>query len=110
MLAYATDGIILFLDADMQLLSDGTAAKIKQHFVEFPDTAVLGALIYSVHDEPMWYNWGYESSPKRDSMTEALNTIALAHWGNEAVMETVREVARGMSAILSPLKIGRSIG
>lgn len=98
------DGVILFLDADMELISDDIANKVKQHFTTFPNMAVLGALIYSDKDEPMWYNWGYESSPKQDGVAQALNTIALKHFHNESVMETIREAAKGWVGHFEPIE------
>lgn len=98
------EGIILFLDTDMELLSNNVDEKIKQHFTNFPDMAVLGALIYSDTDEPMWYNWGYESSPKQDGITLALNAIGLEHFHDERVMETVRKTAHGRVGHFEPIE------
>lgn len=102
-LPYVKTGIIVFLDADMAFLTENTAVKVREHFAAFPDMAVLGALIQSPQDEPMWYNWGYESSPKQDGVNEALQAVALAHWDNPAVMETVRQTARGWVGHFEPV-------
>lgn len=102
-LPYIQTGIIVFLDADMEFLTNQTAEKVNRQFMAFPDMAVLGALIQSPQDEPMWYNWGYESSPKRDGINEALQTVALAHWDNPEVMETVRKAAKGWVGHFEPL-------
>lgn len=103
-LGHVKEGVILFLDADMQFLSNDVAEKIRQHFVNKLDLAVLGAQINSSTNEPMWYNWGYESSPKRDGITSALNSIALAHWGDETIMAAMREAARNEVGHFEPVK------
>lgn len=94
-LSAKTDDLIVFLDVDMELVGENMAAKLESEFAKYPDAAVVSPLILSHANEPMWYNWGYDSSPRRDGLAEALNQIALAHSGKADVMATVREIARG---------------
>lgn len=95
MLGRVTGDITVFLDADMELLSDNAAAAVSAVFEAHPTAAVMAPLILSQTDEPMWYNWGYEFSPQHDGFTAALNAVALAHWGNAEVTATVRQLAAG---------------
>jgi GT2 family glycosyltransferase len=90
-----TEDIILFLDNDIQLLGTGNAEAVAQEFKRYPDAAVIGPLIYSNSDEPMWYNWGHDFRPYRWGLAEALNRMAIAHWDNPEVMATIREIAQG---------------
>lgn len=92
---YVNSGIILFLDADTEFISSGTASKIKEAFNTYPNLAVMSALIYTTENKPMWWNWGYESAPRQDGLAEALNKVASKHADNEEVMQTIREIAVG---------------
>lgn len=95
LLQVPTEDIILFLDNDMELLGTENAAAVEAEFKRYPEAAVIGPLIYSTSDEPMWYNWGHDFRPYRWGLAEALNRMAIAHWDNPAVMATIREIARG---------------
>lgn len=90
--------VIVFIDADMEFRNSGIAAMIERYFAAHPRMAVMGALILSHTEEPMWWNCGYDRGLRDDGFAEALNRIALAHWSNPEVMATVRELARGRVA------------
>jgi len=95
MLGVPTEDIIVFLDNDIQLLGTDNAASVAAEFERYPDAAVVGPLIYSNADEPMWYNWGHDFRPYAWGVAEALNRMAIAHWNNQEVMATIREIAKG---------------
>jgi GT2 family glycosyltransferase len=95
LLSLPTEDIILFLDNDIELLGSDNAADVVAEFARFPNAAVVGPLIFSTADEPMWYNWGHDFRPYAWGLAEALNRMALAHWENPEVMATIREIAKG---------------
>jgi N-acetylglucosaminyl-diphospho-decaprenol L-rhamnosyltransferase len=99
-----TEDIILFLDNDMELLGSDNATAVAAEFKRYPEAAVIGPLIYSTSDEPMWYNWGHDFRPYRWGLAEALNRMAVAHWGNPAVMATIREIAQGAVSNFEPVE------
>jgi GT2 family glycosyltransferase len=93
-----TSDVIVFIDADMDFRTDGVAAAIARYFAAHPRMAVMGAVILSHTDDPMWWNCGYDRGLHGDGFAEALNRVALAHWNDPEVMSTVRELARGRVA------------
>ncbi len=98
------DDIILFLDADVQIIGSDIAAKISRHFSDYSNLAVAGTLVLSEQDAPMWFNWGYDTTPCRDFVTEVLNRKALANWNKPRVMKWVRRLARGRVGHFEPVQ------
>jgi GT2 family glycosyltransferase len=99
-----TEDIIVFLDNDIELLGTDVAAAVETEFKRYPEAAIIGPLIYSTHDEPMWFNWGHDFRPYRWGLAEALHRIGTAHRDNPAVMATVREIARGAVSNFEPIE------
>lgn len=99
-----TDDIILFLDADTELLSDGVAAKIEQEFSRHHDMAVMGALIVDEQDRTIPYYCGYFQRPFLRGVSEALDYVATKHSDDSKVMETVREFSKGRIAHFEPVE------
>jgi N-acetylglucosaminyl-diphospho-decaprenol L-rhamnosyltransferase len=90
-----TEEFLVFIDVDMELLDKRTLETLEQEFSKDAKTAVVAPLILSESNEPMWYNWGYDFSPKRDGVVDVLNELALVHGDDASVMATVRRLAEG---------------
>lgn len=99
-----TQEIILFIDCDMDPKTSGIPDIIVKLFHTDLDIAVMGSLILSGSNEPMWNNWGYDFSPKHDGHSEVLNEIALAHWHEPEIVAAVRHAARGRVGHFEPIK------
>jgi hypothetical protein len=99
-----TEDIIVFFDNDIELRGTDSAAAVEAEFERYPEAAVIGPLIYSNVEEPMWFNWGHDFRPYRWGLAEALHRVARAHWGNPAVMATVREIAKGAVSNFEPVE------
>ena len=99
-----TREVILFIDCDMDPTSSDIPTIIEKLLVTNPSVAVMGPLILSGSDEPMWNNWGYDFSPKRDGYAEVLNEIALAHWHEPEIIAAVRQAAIGRVGHFEPIE------
>jgi GT2 family glycosyltransferase len=97
-----TAEFILFLDVDMELRGSNVAETLEKEFAGNPQAAVIGALILSGVDEPMWFNWGYDFNPYRSGAANALMQMVHAHGADPGVMETVRRIAAGKVAVFEP--------
>jgi len=58
-------GIVVFLDADMELLSSAVVPKIREAFRDI-DTGVVGFEIVEKNNKPMPWNFGVKKTPKSD--------------------------------------------
>jgi GT2 family glycosyltransferase len=99
-----TEQIILFLDNDLELLGADSAALLEVEFDRHPEAAVIGPLIVDHSDAPTWYNWGYDCGPYRLGMQTVLNYMAQAHFHDPRVMETVRELSKGVVGHFEPVE------
>jgi GT2 family glycosyltransferase len=68
---------ILFIDADMELLSTGFRKHVLRIFEQETTVAVIGGLIFDAHHEPMRFNYGYFSSAFRDSIGSVIEEVAV---------------------------------
>lgn len=84
------DEIIMFLDVDMQLLTSGLKEKIIENFVD-GKVALVGGLIMTQKNEPMWWNYGFEMHPDRDAKAGIVHAWALDNWDNKEKIEKLRE-------------------
>lgn len=60
------DGIILFVDADIELPQQDIRATIETKFQD-EEIGAIGWLIYTKENRPMWWNYGYEMNPLREA-------------------------------------------
>jgi GT2 family glycosyltransferase len=99
--------ILVFLDVDMELLTEGVVPKIKALFKKYPKAAVFGGLILSKTSKPMWFNRGYDHHPLRGAKSEVWHAFATAFRDNPKVMEYVKEGARGFTFDFEEPKDGK---
>jgi GT2 family glycosyltransferase len=99
-----TDDIILFLDADTEILSDDVASGVEREFACHQDMAIMGALIVDDQDRPIPYYCGYFQRPFLRGVSEALGYVAMKHSDDAEVMTTVREFSRKRIAHFEPIE------
>ena len=58
---------------------------------------IVGGLIVSHTNEPMWNNYGYEPHPIKSVYTDTLQKVALNFWENEKVKDYVKQTIKPYS-------------
>lgn len=81
--------IIMFLDADMQLLVNNLKEKVLDSFAD-NNVALVGGQIMTLKDEPMWWNYGREMHPVRDAKADIVHEWALDNWENREKIEDLQ--------------------
>ncbi|MFZ2664540.1 MAG: glycosyltransferase [Patescibacteria group bacterium] len=96
-LGKATGDLVVFLDADMELITKDVVQKLNELFSD-SSKALVGGLILTLKNEPMWWNYGYELNPVRDAKAAVAHELAFKFWENSEVMEyiknTYKEITR----------------
>lgn len=103
-LEWETDDIILFLDADTEILTDDVASRVEREFARHQDMAIMGALIVDDQDRPIPYYCGYFQRPFLRGVSEALGYVAMKHADDAEVMATVREFSKRRIAHFEPIE------
>lgn len=70
-IGYINDGLILFIDADMKLVSTNIRASIEQLFKD-EKVGIAGLKIITNEDVPMQWNFGGEMHPVKEKVAEAI--------------------------------------
>lgn len=82
--------IIMFLDVDMKLMVENLRAKIEKSF-DNNNTGVVGGLIVTQKNEPMWWNYGFEMHLIRDAKADIVHSWALDNWNNAKKIYKLKE-------------------
>jgi GT2 family glycosyltransferase len=90
MLKHGDSEIVMFLDVDMELQSENIVPKIEEIF-EDSEKSVVGGLVISRKNEPMWWNYGPEMHPVRSAKAKLVNDLILASWDDENHINYLRE-------------------
>ncbi|MBI2356980.1 glycosyltransferase family 2 protein [Candidatus Dojkabacteria bacterium] len=90
-LKYPHGDIIFFVDVDMEILVADVTEKIEELFKD-KSIDLVGGMIITKKDEPMWWNWGYEMNLSRDTKARKVDNLMLKHWTNlEKIVELKRK-------------------
>jgi glycosyltransferase involved in cell wall biosynthesis len=65
------EGIVWFVDADMEIISEGNADRIRKIF-RHDENQVVGGMIYTKDGQEMRWNYGHEMHPVHDARFEEL--------------------------------------
>ncbi len=65
------EGIVWFIDADMEIVSTGNAERIKKLFSQ-DENQMIGGMIYTKEGKEMQWNYGHEMHPVNDARFEEL--------------------------------------
>lgn len=84
--------IILFMDADVELMSVGILKVVDSWFSD-PQVGLVGGLILSKLRQPMFWNYGAAMNPLRDVRVAVYNEIAKVVSPDSSVMCRLRELA-----------------
>lgn len=121
------EGLVWFIDSDMQIISQANAAKLRAIFKRNP-RQMVGGLIYKKSDVPMDWNYGHEMHPVHDAQFHELGMSLEAgdptawgrlkehHWDypwlqprrHELTSRKVDWVAEGSFAL--PIELFREVG
>ena len=85
------NGILYFVDADMELRSDGIADTLRQKF-DKDIHQMIGGLILNSLDQPMGWNYGHEMHPVHDTQFGLLSELYAS--GGEAVKHRAWELLK----------------
>ena len=88
-LGKAKGDLIFFIDADMELITTNVIQHLNALFTD-ANKVLVGGLILTPKDEPMWWNYGYEMSPIRDAKADIVHEFAFKFWENSEVMEYIK--------------------
>jgi glycosyltransferase involved in cell wall biosynthesis len=121
------EGIVWFVDADMEIVSQNNADRLKKLFTHEPHQ-LIGGLIYTKLGQQMGWNYGHEMHPVHDARFQELVTSLsngdlsvwprLKHYGwnypwlqpglREVTKHSVDWVAEGSFAV--PIELFRTLG
>ena len=85
---YVKDGIIMFLDVDMELLTRNVVEKANEVF-EDEKVALVGGLILNKQGKPMSWNFGPEMHPMHDARASACNELAEHYSSNKEILDYI---------------------
>lgn len=84
---------ILFLDSDMEIISKNLLKNISEKIAQSKSVKVIGGLILSDTNEPMWFNYGKFLSPLENSELGAWVNVGVHLWNDKEEMKWVKEQA-----------------
>ena len=87
------DGIITFLDADMELRGDQIAKRVKEIFSVEP-VDLVGHVVLNKQGEPMAWNYGLEMHPVEEAMAHAWRLMIEGAGGDEALIKIMEKFDR----------------
>jgi len=82
--------LILFIDADMEIVSSNIVQQLNALFTD-QSKVLIGGSIITMKNEPMWWNYGYEMNPIRDSKADIIHDLAFKFWENQEVLEYLKD-------------------
>ncbi len=89
---FVKEGIIMFLDADMELQTRGVVDIAKALF-EDKNVALVGGLILNKHGKPMSWNFGPEMHPTNDARANAFMELAERYSDNPEILDFIYQQA-----------------
>lgn len=86
------DELILFLDADLEVITRGLKGVVESWFVE-SSTGLVGGLILSKSGEPMAWNYGPEMNPMGDARVSVYGDLSLLTRRETRIFKRMRQMA-----------------
>jgi len=87
---HVSEGYILFLDADTELVSSGVRQKVVNLF-EDEKVGLVGGKILAKAGKQMWWNYGDLMNPRSEAITVAVNSTIFKIWPLSVIVKIIKK-------------------
>jgi O-antigen biosynthesis protein len=94
---------ILFADSDIQPIGNNIPKKIAEVFNN-NKSEIVGGLVFTEKNEPMWWNFGHESNPIIDAKAAVFHKLALDFFGDKKIIGWIKKNAKEYTMNFYPRK------